>query len=294
MRNLYEQEHSLIVNDDGIHSEGIVRLAQAASRFGRVWVAAPDEQCSGMSQKISIFDPILVRPYDFPAPVEAAWSIGGTPADCVKVAVGYLLDGAPDLVLSGINNGYNAGFDNAYSGTIGAAAEALMKGIPAIAFSRGLNADFEVAEHYLPLLLEELMAAPPVPWELWNVNFPAVPLRDCKGVLYGRRLAPVQLYQELYRREDRPDGSFTLLNTSTPIDASGAPEDSDICSHSYRSVIRKTGLLLSPERKTSPSSPFQRRISASPKRASLTYSARISFRSFPFTAAPTQSSARSK
>ena len=166
-----------------------------------------------MSQKISIFDPILVRPYDFPAPVEAAWSIGGTPADCVKVAVGYLLDGAPDLVLSGINNGYNAGFDNAYSGTIGAAAEALMKRIPAIAFSRGLNADFEVAEHYLPPLLEELMAAPPVPWELWNVNFPAVPLRDCKGVLYGRRLAPVQLYQELYRREDRPDGSFTLLNT---------------------------------------------------------------------------------
>ena len=117
----------LIVNDDGIHSEGIVRLAQAASRFGRVWVAAPDEQCSGMSQKISIFDPILVRPYDFPAPVEAAWSIGGTPADCVKVAVGYLLDGAPDLVLSGINNGYNAGFDNAYSGTIGAAAEALSR-----------------------------------------------------------------------------------------------------------------------------------------------------------------------
>ena len=218
----------LIVNDDGIHSEGIVRLARAASRFGRVWVAAPDEQCSGMSQKISIFDPILVRPYDFPVPVEAAWSIGGTPADCVKVAVGYLLDRAPDLVLSGINNGYNAGFDNAYSGTIGAAAEALMKGIPAIAFSRGLNADFEVAEHYLPPLLEELMAAPPVPWELWNVNFPAVPLRDCKGVLYGRRLAPVQLYQELYRREDRPDGSFTLLNTSTPIDASGAPEDSDI------------------------------------------------------------------
>ena len=124
----------LIVNDDGIHSEGIIRLAEAASRFGRVWVAAPDEQCSGMSQKISIFDPILVRPYEFPVPVEAAWSIGGTPADCVKVAVGFLLEEAPDLVLSGINNGYNAGFDNAYSGTIGAAAEALMT-------------DFEVAEH---------------------------------------------------------------------------------------------------------------------------------------------------
>ena len=218
----------LIVNDDGIRAEGIIRLAEAASKFGKVWVAAPDQQCSGMSQKISIFDAISVTPFDFPVPVEAAWSIGGTPADCVKVAFNYLLDEKPDIVLSGINNGYNAGFDNAYSGTIGAALEALMKGVPAIAFSRGLNADFEVPDRYLEPLLKELIDSPLIPWELWNVNFPAVPLSSCKGVLYGRKLAPVQLYRDRYHREDGPDGSFVLKNASVPIAAWEAPEGSDV------------------------------------------------------------------
>ena len=180
----------LIVNDDGIHSEGIVRLAQAASRFGRVWVAAPDEQCSGMSQKISIFDPILVRPYDFPAPVEAAWSIGGTPADCVKVAVGYLLNGAPDLVLSGINNGYNAGFDNAYSGTIGAAMEGAVNGIPAIGVSLDTfspDADFSCVEALLPRILDKLLENPEHRYgHFYNINFPNRPAERIHGVRVTR------------------------------------------------------------------------------------------------------------
>ena len=77
----------LISNDDGIRAEGIARLAAAALPFGRVYVAAPQSQCSGMSQKLTIRGTLAVEQADFPVPVEAAWAVGGTPADCVKAAV---------------------------------------------------------------------------------------------------------------------------------------------------------------------------------------------------------------
>lgn len=127
----------LIANDDGIRSEGIAKLARAAASFGTVWVAAPEHQCSGMSVRLTISEKsrMAVYRYDFPVPVEAAWSVDGTPADCVKVALNALLPFRPDIVLSGINDGLNAGLDVAYSGTIGAATEAAMHGVPAIAFS---------------------------------------------------------------------------------------------------------------------------------------------------------------
>lgn len=80
----------LIANDDGIDSPGIVRLAEAAAKFGNVWVAAPSSQCSGMSQKLTIFGEFPVSRPAFPVPVMDAWSIGGTPADCVKLAVNFL------------------------------------------------------------------------------------------------------------------------------------------------------------------------------------------------------------
>ena len=126
----------LIANDDGIRSEGIAKLARAAASFGTVWVAAPEHQCSGMSVRLTISEKsqMAVYRYDFPVPVEAAWSVDGTPADCVKVALNALLPFRPDIVLSGINDGLNVGLDVAYSGTIGAATVAAMHGVRAIAF----------------------------------------------------------------------------------------------------------------------------------------------------------------
>ena len=164
----------LIANDDGIRSEGIAHLARAAAQFGSVWVAAPERQCSGMSVRLTISETseMAVYRYDFPAPVEAAWSVDGTPADCVKVALRALLPFTPDVVLSGINDGMNAGLDVAYSGTVGAATEAALHGIPAIAVSMRNDKSFEVTDHYLPAVLEELLDQPSARGELWNVNFP--------------------------------------------------------------------------------------------------------------------------
>ena len=218
----------LIVNDDGIEAEGLRRLAETAVRFGRVWVVAPLYQCSGMSQKISIFDKMTVTPYDYPVPVEAAWTVSGTPADCVKVAVNYLLKEKPDFVFSGINDGYNTGFDVAYSATVGAAMEALMKGIPAIAFSNALHGSYETIDAYLPLLMEDLMSAPLPPNEMWNVNFPGIPLEDCRGILTDCEVASVQMYLDLYHREELENGAFTLQNASSHISVDAAPEGSDI------------------------------------------------------------------
>ena len=219
----------LVVNDDGIGAEGIVRLAEAASRYGRVWITAPERQCSGMSQKITIFEPISVTPCDFPVAVEGAWRIGGSPADCVKAAVNFLMtEEKPDYVFSGVNNGYNTGFDTAYSGTVGAAMEALMKGIPAIAFSNHYNGNWETVDRWLEELIGELIETPLPPFEMWNVNFPGVPLSECRGILRGRRVAPLQLYRDLYTREERPDGGFNICNASLPVPPHLAPEDSDV------------------------------------------------------------------
>ena len=140
----------LVVNDDSIHSPGIALLAREAAKLGKVWVVAPASQCSAMSHRLSINSAMRVaRVPDFPAPVEGAWSVTGTPADCVKVALHYILKEKPDYVFSGINDGYNVGYDIAYSGTLGAAMEAVMNGIPAIAFSNAMRYPLDLPHAYL-------------------------------------------------------------------------------------------------------------------------------------------------
>ena len=93
---------------------------------------------------------------DFPVPVKAAYKVDGTPADCLKIAMQYLLEEKPDYVFSGINDGYNAGFDIAYSGTLGAAFEAVMNGVPAMAFSNAMHSPLDIAETYLVDIIREL------------------------------------------------------------------------------------------------------------------------------------------
>ena len=190
----------LIVNDDSIDAPGIAVLARAAAELGRVWVAAPAEQCSAMSQKLTLRELISVEEVkNFPASVAGAWRIGGTPVDCVKVALGWLLEEKPDVVLSGINNGFNAGQDIAYSGTLGAAFEAQRLGIPAIAFSAASDNCLDAMEPYLLPLLRELTEKRAEHGSVWNVNFPTVKEnRPLRGILRNALVCPVSMYQESY------------------------------------------------------------------------------------------------
>ncbi len=207
----------LIANDDGIRSEGIARLAKAASEFGDVWVAAPEQQCSGMSVRLTIagMPEMAVYRYDFPVPVQAAWSVDGTPADCVKVALHALLDFRPDVVLSGVNDGMNAGHDVCYSGTV-------------IAFSMGKASAVDVAEQNLPAMLEELLFAPLNPGELWNVNFPPCPAAECKGVLRGRFPEKHSFYENYYTCLREENGVQYLTPVPKVLTREETQEGSDI------------------------------------------------------------------
>ena len=210
----------LVVNDDSIHSPGIAVLAKAAMELGEVTVVAPANQCSAMSQKLSIHADLRVdRVEDFPVNVKAAYKVDGTPVDCVKVALNYILQEKPDYVFSGINDGYNVGFDIAYSGTLGACFEAVMNGVPAIAFSNTIHAPLHIAEEFLAPIAKELIAAGQDRGEVWNVNFPAVERSELKGILWDRPIAPAQFYSEDYVETKHPDGSITLRGQGTPMTA---------------------------------------------------------------------------
>lgn len=208
----------LIVNDDSIYAPGIQLLAQAATQLGKVWVVAPAQQCSAMSHKVSIGGIVHVEKVeDFPVAVECAYKVDGSPADCVKVAMQYLLKEKPDFIFSGINNGFNVGYEIAYSGTMAAAMEALMYAVPAIAFSNANNAPMTIAEKYILPVMKELTSKQKLTNEVWNVNFPSTETGTPKGILYDRMVAPVWLYNTDYREAKISDTGVRLEIHGIPI-----------------------------------------------------------------------------
>ena len=176
--------HILVVNDDGISSEGIACLARIAKDFGDVTVVAPASQCSGMSQHMTVHGKLeLCRIKDYPVSGVKAYSITGTPADCVRAGVDFVLDKRPDYIFSGINDGFNIGKEILYSGTVGAAQEGLANGIPAAAFSIKGFEYLSAAEEYLPGIIKDILSKETEPWEFWNVNIPGALPSEIKGIV---------------------------------------------------------------------------------------------------------------
>ena len=188
----------LITNDDGILSDGIVRLAEAAAMIGNVWVVAPDSQRSAVSHSVSIRHGFEAWKTDFPVPGVHAYACDGMPADCVRIGVLNIVPGKPDNVLSGINYGYNLASDIQYSATAGAAFEAAFQGIHTIAFSEDASGMHEVTDRYLPEMISELIDKPLGINQIWNVNFPGCRLSDCRGILRGRRVSTEVFYLDRY------------------------------------------------------------------------------------------------
>ena len=163
----------LITNDDGIQSESMLSFAKSLLDIATITVVAPDRERSGVSQAFTCSNGLKLERfsnYDFPC-----YSLSGTPADCVKLAISEsLCDGVPDLVLSGVNWGENAGVSSVYSGTVAGAREAALWGIPAIAFSlseRNNNKLLEVIALAKKIIQENLFKEMPK-GVFWNVNFP--------------------------------------------------------------------------------------------------------------------------
>ena len=216
----------LIVNDDGIEAYGIAKLAAMAANFGDVWVVAPEGQCSGMSQRLTIFSELNVQEREFPATVRAAYSVSGTPADCVKVALKSLLPVWPDYVFSGINAGFNAGYDIAYSGTVGAAMEAVLHDIPAIAFSTQHDGSYEITDKYLMPIAEELMQKSNA-GEIWNVNFPGGQACDFKGIIRGTEAAQSFFFENDYRKLEQ-EGKIVFTPFAKLLGPNDAPKGTDV------------------------------------------------------------------
>jgi 5'-nucleotidase len=178
----------LCSNDDGILARGLDCLERAARTIGDVWVVAPDREQSATSHSLTLHHPL--RPVQL---AEHRWQVDGTPTDCVMLAIEALLPGRPDFVLSGINHGPNMGEDVLYSGTVAAAMEGLALGVPSIAVSfagRVLRSDDHLLDEHvdtLARLLKHLTSLPAFPAEtLLNVNLPAVPASEVKGVRLTR------------------------------------------------------------------------------------------------------------
>lgn len=202
----------LITNDDGIAAEGIIRLAKAAKELGEVWAVAPDGQRSAVSHAISIHNSFDVYPHSFPVAGVRAYSCSGTPGDCVRAGILAIMPKKPDLVISGINNGFNVATDIQYSGTAGAAFEAAFQGCRAIAISEGVGDCHEVADKYLGGILRELIDKKLGYGQVFNVNIPACPLSEFKGILRDRKVSRGMFYRDRYKVEKQlENGGMRLM-----------------------------------------------------------------------------------
>ncbi|MEF9520011.1 5'/3'-nucleotidase SurE [Chlamydia crocodili] len=169
----------LLTNDDGISAKGMSLLVSNLLKadFAELYIVAPSTEQSGKSMSFSYTQSVSIESVDYPQDVVGAWAVSGSPVDCVKLALGDLFrDSLPDLVLSGINHGSNAGRNIFYSGTAGAAMEAILSGIPSIAFSQEQHISF-FQEDSAPEQLKKLsLYALSTPFPIltgFNVNFPA-------------------------------------------------------------------------------------------------------------------------
>ncbi|QKG72037.1 5'/3'-nucleotidase SurE [Erythrobacter mangrovi] len=180
----------LLTNDDGIRAPGLVVLEQIARQFSNdIWICAPDEEQSGMGHALTLTRPVRMRQHD-----ERRFSVTGTPTDAVTLGLRKVMDGPPDLVLSGVNRGANLADDVTYSGTVSAAIEGALAGVRSIALSQvyaregmGDDVPFGAAIEWGARVLGPLLETPLPKRTLVNVNFPALPPSEVKGIRIVRQ-----------------------------------------------------------------------------------------------------------
>lgn len=183
----------LITNDDGILAPGINALIETISKFAKVVVVAPDSPQSGMGHAITINNTLQLKEISKPDAEIQKFSCSGTPADCVKIAINEILKQKPDLCLSGINHGSNSSINVIYSGTMSAAIEAGIEGIPAIGFSLAdfsMEANFEPFLPYVDQIVKQALEQKLLPKTVLNVNFPKIKKMKLKGLKFADKQMP--------------------------------------------------------------------------------------------------------
>jgi 5'-nucleotidase len=209
----------LVTNDDGIQAPGLHALVRAIRGWGEIWVIAPDREQSAVGHAITLSEPIRLFPWIIEG-ADHTYAISGTPADCVKLALTELMPDRPDLVLSGVNRGENTGISVIYSGTVSAATEGTINGIPSLAISLGSFVSMrydpaaKIGRHVAELALENGLPRD----TLLNVNVPDLPLEDIQGIRVTRQGRA--RFQETFLKRSDPRGKiyYWMDGAKTPLE----------------------------------------------------------------------------
>lgn len=227
-----DQPLILITNDDGITAPGIRCLVEAVKDLGKIVVVAPDSPQSGMGHAVTIGEPLRLYKVSVFEGIES-WQSSGTPVDCVKLARDKILERKPDICLSGINHGANHSVNIIYSGTMSAAMEAAIEGIPSAGFSlmnHNYDADFTLSGKIAREVAKKMLSNTLDPHTLLNVNIPDVAAEQYKGIRVCRQ-AYAKWIEEFDERVD-PNGKkyywmtgrFESMDTGTDTDVEALQE----------------------------------------------------------------------
>jgi 5'-nucleotidase len=252
----------LVTNDDGIYSAGIYALYREMTEIGEVYVVAPDSEKSAVGHAITISDPLRVFEIERNGKF-FGWAVNGTPADCVKLGVKGILQFKPDLVVSGINQGSNTATNVIYSGTVSAATEGTIMGIPSIAFSLTTfkKTDFSFAAQIARLIASKVLENGLPLGTLLNVNIPPVTREELQGIKVTRQ--GKGRYEEAFEKRVDPanrtyfwlGGTKLILDTDADIDevavmnqyVSVTPLQYDLTDRNMIAVLNEWGLKLDNE-----------------------------------------------
>ena len=228
----------LVTNDDGITAPGLQALVDAVKDLGEITVVAPDSPQSGMGHAITINNPLRLDEVNVHG--EHRWyQCSGTPVDCVKIAIDKILHRQPDLCVSGINHGSNSSINVIYSGTMSAAMEGAIEGIPSIGFSLlnyALDADFTSAKHYARMIADNVLNRGLPSGTLLNVNIPNLPLNQLKGVKVCRQ-ANAKWEEEFDERLDPNKRKYYWLTGKFVNHDKGQDTDEWALSNGYISLV---------------------------------------------------------
>lgn len=197
----------LVTNDDGISAPGMRALINVMHEIGEVVVVAPDKPQSAMGHAITINSTLYLNKISKEGDAITEYSCSGTPVDCVKMAVNEVLKRKPDLCVSGINHGSNSSINVIYSGTMSAAVEAGIEGIPAIGFSLcdyDWNADFETLNELVKKIALQVLKNGLIEGTVLNVNFPKLKQEEIKGIKICRQAKA--MWQEKFEKRTSPFG----------------------------------------------------------------------------------------
>ena len=229
----------LVTNDDGMFAPGIKALVEVASEFGEVVVVAPDSPQSGQGHAITLTEPLRLNQVDVFKGIDA-YECSGTPVDCVKLAKSIVLKGRNiDLCVSGINHGSNASINIIYSGTMSAAMEASVEGIPSIGFSYldySFEADFSTPRYFARYLIQHFLESGFGKATLLNVNIPAIPIHEVKGVKICRQ-AEGNWNEEFVEAKDPRGQSYYWMTGEFILESEDEESDIWALKHGYVSVV---------------------------------------------------------